>query len=109
MFSSADRVELLQPESKPIFTPREISRIGRKLSSKWEKIALATGKFKVEETENIRHNSNHDDVVMKATVMLNEYEKKQGTREDLASAFKEFGDLDLAEKVSVKYFQTHAD
>ena len=46
---------------------------------------------------------------MKATVMLNEYEKKQGTREDLASALKEFGELDLAEKVSVKYFQTHAD
>ena len=39
---------------------------------------------------------------MKATMMLNEYEKKQGTREDLASAIKEFGELDLAENFVVK-------
>ena len=99
----------MQPETKPTFSSQERSRIGRKLSIKWEMVALASGKFEVEETANIRRNHNQDDEVWKATIMLGDYEKKRGTRDNLASALREFGEIELADKVQAKYFQTHAD
>ena len=104
-----DPVQLLQIETKPIFSSQEIIRIARKMSIKWELIALATGKFHPEEIANIRQNRFHEDNVIKATRMLTDYQNRQGSREDLASAIKETKELDLAEKVLARYFLTNSD
>ena len=70
-------------------------------------IALATGKFNDRETCIIRQNNYYHDNAMKATIMLNDYKKRLGTREDLVSALKEFDEIHLAKYVQSKYFQTH--
>ena len=90
------------------FTPQETVRIGNRIPDNWENIALATGKFNDKETAIIRLNNNYNDSAWKATKMLNNYQRRLGTREDLASALKESGELDLAEKVLSKYYQTNS-
>ena len=109
IFCLVDPVQLLQIETKPIFSSQEIFRIARKMSIKWDLIALATGKFHPEEITNIRQNLFHEDNVIKATRMLTDYQNRQGSREDLASAIKETQELDLAEKVLARYFLTNSD
>ncbi|XP_028391276.1 uncharacterized protein LOC114516097 [Dendronephthya gigantea] len=112
---SGGPVKLLQPtkdkirlsQSKPTsFSPQEAVRIGSRIPDKWEKIALATGKFNDKETTIIRLNHSNHDSAMQATVMINYYQRRQGTREEFVSALKEFGEYELAEKVESKYFQT---
>ncbi|CAB4015370.1 Hypothetical predicted protein [Paramuricea clavata] len=114
-YLSGGPVKFMQPtehkvkftESKQAgFTPQETVRIGSRIPDKWEKIALATGKFNDKETAIIRLNHNYHDNAMKATTMLSDYQRRLGTRENLVSALKEFGELDLAERVQSKYFQT---
>ena len=102
-------MQLLQTEAKPVFYPQEIVRIAQKIASKWEPIALATGKFTVEETGNIQHNHPHEDNIMKATRMLTDYQKRRGTRDSLAATLEEFKELNLAERVRTKFFETNSD
>ncbi len=99
------KVNITEPKQAG-FTPQETVRIGYRIPDKWEKIALATGKFNDKETAIIRLNNNYHDDAMKATIMLSDYQRRLGTRENLISALKEFGEIDLAEKVHSKYFQT---
>ena len=88
------------------FTSPEIVRIGSRIPDEWEKIALGTGMFNDKETAIIRLNGNYHDNAMKAIRMLNDYKRRLGTRECLVSTLKEFGEIDLAEKVQIRYFQT---
>ena len=112
-----DSVKFMQPTKAPVrlteskhtagFTPQEMVRIGNRISDKWEMIALTTGKFNDRETTIIRHNNNYHDNAMKATIMLGDYQRRLGTREDLVTALKEFNEIQLAEQVQSKHFQTH--
>ena len=102
-----DCVQLLQPETKPNFSSQERSRVGRKLSIKWGEVALASGKFEYHEISSIRRSDNHSDEAWKAIRMLCDYERKGGSRDDLVAALRECGEIDLANKVEARYFQTH--
>lgn len=106
------RDQLMLTKSKkagPGFTPQETVRIGSRIPDKWEKIAFATGEFSDREIAIIRLNNSYHDDALKATIMLTEYQRRLGPRELLVSALKEFGELELAEKVELKHFQTYCD
>ena len=98
-------IRLMSESKQAGFTPQETVRIGSRIPDIWEMIALATGKFNDKETAIIRLNHNYHDNTMKATRMLSDYQRRLGTREDLVSALEEFGELDLAQKVRLMYFQ----
>ena len=96
-------------QSTLAFTPQELTRIAKRVPDKWERVALATGYFKNYELANIRLNQSYHDDVSKAIQMLSDYGKRRGTREKLAEALKEFEEIDLAEKVMLRYFQVYAN
>lgn len=102
-----DQLQCLQSEAT--LTLQELTRIGQRIPTNWEQVALVTGDFRKYELDNIRYNHHYHDPASKAIQMLGDYKKRQGSREKLAKALKEFGEVDLAEKVLYRYFQFHAD
>jgi hypothetical protein len=41
--------------------------------------------------------------------MLTDYQKRRGTRDSLAATLEEFKELNLAERVRTKFFETNSD
>ena len=89
--------------------PQEITRIAKRIPDKWQMVGLSTGYFKQYELMNIQCCVFYHDGVSKGMEMLCAYQKRKGTREALAEALKECGEVTLADKVLQRYFQFYAE
>ncbi|XP_046846813.1 uncharacterized protein LOC124440465 [Xenia sp. Carnegie-2017] len=91
------------------FEPRELYRIAERICGEWEKVAILTGLFKKWEIDNIAHNTTLHSPSKKSNQMLSNYKARKGTRIELATAIKEAGFLDVAQKVQSGFYIDYVD